>query len=194
MHTFSAKKAWYRKACKLVAEVITPTRHDYKLWEAKCIWLRRAGLDIGDHGVAIDRGFECLTGLEENIHIGDYSAIGIGAKFWSFNEIQIGKFSMFAADVSLTNGGHNTSNFEPFSGPLVIGSGCWFGNGARIIGPLTIGDNCIVAAGAVVTKDVPAGSIVAGVPARIIKQREIPERVWHLGNQYFCPRTFAIIE
>ncbi|MFL9808732.1 acyltransferase [Stutzerimonas stutzeri] len=151
-------------------------------------------MNIAHNGVAIDRGFECLTGLEENIYVEDYAAIGIGAKFWSYNEIRIGKFCMFAAEVSLTNGGHNTSNFEPFSGPLVIGNGCWIGNGARVVGPLTIGDNCIIAAGAVVTRDVPAGSIVAGIPARVIKKREIPERVWHLGNQYFCPRTFVIVE
>ena len=49
-----------------------------------------------------------------------------------------------------------------------IGDGCWIASGAIIIGGVTIGENSIVAAGAVVTKDVPPGSIVAGVPARII--------------------------
>ena len=49
-----------------------------------------------------------------------------------------------------------------------IGDGCWIASGAIIIGGVTIGENSIVAAGAVVTKSVPSGSIVGGVPARII--------------------------
>jgi len=163
-------------------------------WEKKNYWLRLAGLNISENGVAIDYGFRCLTSQEENIYIDDYSAIGIGAKFWNFNEIRIGKFCMFAADVTLSNGGHDRNTFEPFSGPLIIGNGCWIGVGARILGPLTIGDNAIVGAGAVVVKDVPSESIVAGVPAKVIGLREIPDKVWHLGNIYFCPRTFRKIE
>lgn len=97
---------------------------------------------------------------------------------------------MFAADVTLTNGGHHPDTFIPFSGPLKVGNGCWIGNGARIVGSLTIGDNAIVGAGAVVIRDVPAGSIVAGVPARKIGERALPEKVWHLGNTFFDPITF----
>ena len=50
-----------------------------------------------------------------------------------------------------------------------IGKGCFLGAGASIIGGVTIGDNVIVGAGAVVTSDVPSGSFVAGVPARLIR-------------------------
>ncbi len=148
-------------------------------------------MEIGNN-VAIDHGFTCLTGQEEYIHIGDYAAIGIGARFWNFNHIYVGKFCMFAADVTLVNGGHAVDSLEPFSGPLVIGSGCWLGNGARIVGPLTIGDNAIVAAGAVVVKDVPPGAVVAGVPARIIRMRQIPDQLWHLGGDHFSPCTFEL--
>ena len=49
-----------------------------------------------------------------------------------------------------------------------IGDGCWIASGVIVIGGVTIGRNCIAAAGAVVTKDVPDGCIVGGVPARII--------------------------
>lgn len=50
-----------------------------------------------------------------------------------------------------------------------IGNNVYIGAGAKILGPVTIGDNSIIGAGAVVLKDVPANSVVAGVPARIIK-------------------------
>lgn len=50
-----------------------------------------------------------------------------------------------------------------------IGNNVYIGAGAKILGPITIGDNSIIGAGAVVLKDVPANSIVAGVPAKIIK-------------------------
>jgi maltose O-acetyltransferase len=54
--------------------------------------------------------------------------------------------------------------------PVTIGDDVWIGGNAVILPGVTIGNNCVVAAGAVVTKDVPANSLVAGVPARIIKQ------------------------
>ena len=194
MHTFISERGIVRKILKYIAEICTPLIHSYSKWEIKNFWLRLAGLNISKKGVAIDRGFQCLTGLENNIYIDDYAAIGMGVKFWNFNEIRIGKFCMFAAEVTLTNGGHDTNNLEPFSGTLIIGNGCWIGNGARIVGPLTVGDNAIVAAGAVVVHDVPPGCIVAGVPAKVQGKRKLSLKVWHLGNVYFCPHTFQIIE
>ena len=54
--------------------------------------------------------------------------------------------------------------------PIVLGKKVWVGSNATILQGVTIGDNAIVAAGAVVTKDVPANAIVGGVPARVIKR------------------------
>ena len=54
--------------------------------------------------------------------------------------------------------------------PIVLGRNVWVGAHATILKGVTIGDNAIVAAGAVVTKDVPADTIVGGVPARIIRR------------------------
>ena len=54
--------------------------------------------------------------------------------------------------------------------PIVLGKKVWVGSNATILQGVTIGDNAVVAAGAVVTKDVPANTIVGGVPARVIKR------------------------
>ena len=55
--------------------------------------------------------------------------------------------------------------------PVVIGNDVWIGRRVIIMLGVNIGDGCILGAGAVVTKDVPAYSVVGGVPARIIKSR-----------------------
>lgn len=62
-----------------------------------------------------------------------------------------------------------------------LGSDVYIGAGAKILGSITIGDNCIVAANAVVLKNVPEGSIVAGVPARVIKTDiKLATHLYHL--------------
>ncbi|MGB9928788.1 MAG: DapH/DapD/GlmU-related protein, partial [Methanosarcina sp.] len=56
--------------------------------------------------------------------------------------------------------------------PIIIGKNVWIGSGAIVVPGITIGDNAVIAAGAVVTKDVNENTVVAGVPAREVKQIE----------------------
>lgn len=58
--------------------------------------------------------------------------------------------------------------------PVLLRSGCWLGSGAVVLPGVTVGRNAVVGANAVVTKDVPDGAIVGGVPARVIRLRPLP--------------------
>ncbi|HMZ65937.1 MAG TPA: acyltransferase [Leptospiraceae bacterium] len=180
---------------KTIAELLSPLPIviEQKKWEKRNIALRLLGLNIGKN-VRIGPDFLTINGLENNISIGDYTDIGYANKFYSFNKIIIVKFNMFAANIEIVNGGHNVNNLEPFSKPIIIGNGCWFGHGVKIIKGVTIGNNVIIGGGSVVIDDIPDNAIAVGVPAKVIKYRELPDKVWHLGNEYFCPKTFELIK
>jgi maltose O-acetyltransferase len=182
-----------RRLLKAVADLRTPLGPRYGNWERKNFWLRLAGLRISNRGVAIGTGFKCIDGHEDNISIADHAAIGHNVHVWNFDRVSIGRFSMIAADVVISNGWHDKHTFEPASGPTTIGHGAWIGAGARIVGSVTVGENAIVGSGAVVIRDVPPGSIVVGVPARVVGMRELPDRVWHLDGAYFSPRDFQLV-
>ncbi|RIV76041.1 acyltransferase [Pelagerythrobacter aerophilus] len=75
------------------------------------------------------------------------------------------------------------------AGPIVVKSNCFIGAGASIMRGVTIGENCVVAAHAVVTKDVPDGSVVGGNPAKVIKSTQAylegaRERSLNIGHLY----------
>lgn len=99
------------------------------------------------------------------------------------DQLYIGNFVSFGAECVIMMGGNqlhrtdwiaafpfDTRSFLP-AGDTVIGDGCWIGSRAMIMQGVTLGEGVVVATGAVVTKDVPAYAVVAGVPAKIIKYR-----------------------
>ena len=194
MPTFKAKSFYSRIFLKWLANLSTPSVHNYISWERKNFWLRLARLNISKEGVAIGRGFQCIDGNEENIRIDRYAAIGHNVRLWNFGGIHIGQFCMIAAGLTVSNGWHDKSSFEPASGLVSICPCCWIGVNVTIVGSISIGANSIIGAGALVNKDVLPNSIVAGVPAKIIGTRQLPNRVWHLGDTYFCPQQFEILQ
>jgi acetyltransferase-like isoleucine patch superfamily enzyme len=88
-----------------------------------------------------------------------------------FSHIKIGNDVAISKGVIIRDSDNHEiiGNSHPVSAPIVIGNHVWIGLNAIILKGVTIGDGAIVAAGAVVTKNVPANSMVAGVPARILK-------------------------
>lgn len=113
--------------------------------------------------------------LGNNISIGEYSHITCARKIIIGDGLLTGRF------VLITDNGHGSnspdeSNIPPLlrnissSGPVIIGKNVWIGDKVTILPNVTIGDGAVIAANAVVTKDVPACSLVAGCPAKVVKQ------------------------
>lgn len=111
------------------------------------------------------------------LHMGTNSEINKGCFLLLRNDLFIGKNSTIAYGASILTGAnpHASHNklgkiYPKMTAPVVIGDNCWIGANATILPGITIGDCSIVAAGAIVTKDVPPGVLVAGNPA-VIKKR-----------------------
>lgn len=120
------------------------------------------------------------------IIIGDGTWIGIRNSFACIDKIEVGKNVLFAGYVHITDHSHGYENIEePITwqkliskGPVIIEDDCWLGFGCEILSGVHIGKHAIVAARAVVTRDVPPYSIVAGNPAKILKQYNFESKQW----------------
>ena len=112
------------------------------------------------------------TDCGKNIHIGKRVFINMGCRFQDQGGIYIGDGSLIGHGVVLATLNHA---FPPndratmIPSPIRIGQNVWIGAGAIVLPGVTIGDGAIVAAGAVVTRDVPANTLVGGVPAKTIR-------------------------
>lgn len=108
------------------------------------------------------------------IRIGDAVMISPGVRISASDEIIIGDGCMFANGAYVTDcdwhGIYDRTERDPQAYPVHIGNNVWVGDRATVLKGVTIGDNSIVAACSVVTKDVPANVIVAGNPARVVRE------------------------
>ncbi len=120
------------------------------------------------------------------IHFDPIITIGNNGDFGAFNHIscinriEIGDNCLTGKWVTITDNDHGSTDFMTLrkapakrklysKGPIVIGNNVWIGDKATVLANVTIGDGAIIAANSVVIKDVPAYSIVAGNPARVVK-------------------------
>ena len=127
-------------------------------------------------GTEIDESVAVFTPLYinygKNTKIGKNVFINFDCVFVDLGGITIEDNVLIAPKVSLLSEGHPVSPQDRQSlvpGHIHIKKNAWIGAGATILQGVTIGENAVVAAGAVVSKDVPANTIVGGVPAKIIK-------------------------
>lgn len=117
-------------------------------------------------------------GAGQDIEIGDYSSINIHCRIAC--DTKIGDDVMLGPEVTVLSSSHEfrrsdismREQGETVRRPVVIGNDVWIGTRAVILPGVTIGDHAIVGAGAIVTKDVEAWSIVGGNPAKLIRFRD----------------------
>jgi acetyltransferase-like isoleucine patch superfamily enzyme len=130
-------------------------------------------------GKPIDKTFAMFppfyTDCGKNISVGKNVFINSGCRFQDQGGITISDGVLIGHNVVLATLNHDInpkkrSSMQP--APIIIGKNVWIGANATVVPGVAIGDGAIIAAGAVVTKDVPANVIVGGVPAKIIKNIE----------------------
>ncbi|MCH3944070.1 MAG: sugar O-acetyltransferase [Atopobiaceae bacterium] len=113
------------------------------------------------------------TDFGKNVVVGRDVFINAGCMFQDQGGITIGDGCLIGHRAILATLNHDESPARRHSlipKPIHIGNGVWIGAGATVCPGVTIGDNAIVGAGSVVTRDVPANVIVAGVPARVMRE------------------------
>lgn len=140
-------------------------------WTIRRFAMRRMKMKIG-HGTFIAKRNYIMT--PQQLAIGEHSHINRGCTIDARGGITIGNNVSVSYNVSIMTGSHdyNSPGFRGRFLPIRIDDYVWIGNNAVIQQNITIGRGAVVCAGAVVTKDVPPFSVVAGVPARSIGQRQ----------------------
>lgn len=127
-------------------------------------------------GKPVDSSFRVFppfyTDFGKNITVGKNVFINACCHFQDQGGITLGDNCLVGHNVVFATLNHGFAPEERQSmlpAPIVVGRNVWIGSNSTILQGVTIGDNSIIAAGSVVTKDVPANAIVAGVPARFIR-------------------------
>ena len=128
---------------------------------------------LGDYSVI--ESFACINNAVGDVMIGNHTRIGLHNTI--IGPVEIGSHVNLAQGITVTALNHNFDDSEKrideqgvSTNPVTIEDDVWIGANAVILPGVTVGNHCVVAAGAVVTKDVPPHSLVAGVPAKVIKQ------------------------
>lgn len=162
-------KEYARRALWLVVQATVYRFSPPRAERWRRFWLRCFGAKMGRSGTRATATIVHPWLLE----IGEKSMIGERVKVYNLGKVTVGDHTVISQDVTLCAGTHDyTDPALPLLRPQIrIGHGVWVCAEAFIGPGVTIGDNAVVGARAVVTRDVPAGMVVAGNPARVIKPR-----------------------
>jgi len=145
--------------------------------------LSEKGITFG-RNVTIAKGSVIVcTGVVANrgigLKIGDYSAVGAQSFLGAQGGITLGNDVIMGPGVRIFSENHNCDLIDipirtqgETRKAVLIEDDCWVGSGVTILGGVTIGKGSVIAAGSVVTHSIPPFSIVAGIPAKLIKTRE----------------------
>lgn len=122
--------------------------------------------------VRVETPFFCDYGV--NIEVGENFFANYGCIILDVNRVKIGKNCMLAPNVGIYSATHPVRAEERYNGvelglPVTIGDNCWIGAGSVICPGVTIGNNAVVGAGSVVTKSFGDNVVIAGNPAKVIR-------------------------
>jgi acetyltransferase-like isoleucine patch superfamily enzyme len=153
-------------ALRIVAEINTGYRAPE---EVRPLLTKLTGKEV-DESVTVFPPFYSEFG--KNLILGKDVFINLGCRFQDTGGITIGDGTLIGHGSTLTTLNHSLDpdrRADMVPAPIVIGRKVWLGAAVTIVPGVTIGDGAIVGAGAVVTKDVPAHTIVGGVPAKVMR-------------------------
>src|SRR3954462_9009972 len=163
-HAFMLRAA--QEALHVIAELNAGYREPE---EVRALLSRLTGREIAE-SVTVFPPFYSEFG--KNLTFGEGVFINQGCRFQDTGGITIGDGSLIGHGSTLTTLNHAVDpdkRSDMLPAPVVLGRNVWLGASVTVLPGVTIGDGAIVGAGAVVTKDVPAHSIVGGVPAKLIR-------------------------
>jgi acetyltransferase-like isoleucine patch superfamily enzyme len=141
------------------------------------IWAEKGVIEVGSN-LQCENFTRLHASAGGKISIGDNVYVGLFSIITAFENITVGSNSMIAHHCHIIDFNHGMAKNKlmrkqlDMTKPVFIGNDVWIGSGAVIMKGVSIGDGAVVGAGSVVTKDVAPYSIVAGVSARLIRQRQ----------------------
>lgn len=128
-------------------------------------------------GKTVDESFRVFppfyTDFGKNITVGKNVFINACCHFQDHGGVSLGDGCQIGHNVVFATLNHGLAPEDrqtTYPAPITLGKNVWVGSNSTILQGVTIGDNAVIAAGAVVTKDVPENTIVGGIPARIIRK------------------------
>ena len=129
---------------------------------------------LGSRGKSIWMEAPIHFAYGSNTHMGDHVYANFNLTVVDDGECHIGNYCMFAPNVVISTTGHPIhpsfrDKGAQFSLPVTIGDHVWIGSNVTIMPGVTIGENSVIGAGSVVTKDIPANVVAAGVPCKVMR-------------------------